>query len=363
MRSPALASKDAAPDDSRASMLRARWLAAAPWAAGVVALFAFLYRISLAWPVSSDGANITLQSWDILHGHLLLHGWIVSDAAFSTFEVPLGAIVEAVFGLGAVSAHLVSVLAYLIVAILAVCLAVSDSHGAARVARAGVVIAVLAAVLTRSGVSIPLEQPDHTGTSAFLLLPFLLIDRSTRIRWDWRFTAPLVCLILTAGQIGDASVRYTALPAIVIVCAYRLVAARRVRTADGAFARAAVVSYPLATLVRAAMLRLGSYVMLPPRTHLSPPHDWPGHAVVALQNIRYMFGAFTDAGAKLGVVGTVFGFACLIAAAFGFARVIWSWRSASRAEQLLCTAIVVTVGVYVVSTIPNVGNARDIVEV
>ena len=100
--------------------MRRRWLAAAAWAGGAIALFAFLYQISLAWPVDSDGANSALQSWDMLHGHLLLHGWILGDAAFSTFEVPLGAVTEALFGLSAVAAHLVSVLAYLIVAILAV---------------------------------------------------------------------------------------------------------------------------------------------------------------------------------------------------------------------------------------------------
>jgi len=324
-----------------------------------MALFAFLYRISLAWPVDSDGANIALQSWDMLHGHLLLHGWIVSDAAFSTFEVPLGALTEALFGLTAVAAHLVSVLAYLIVAVLAVILAVSDSHGAARAARAGVVIAVLAAVLTRSGVSIPLEQPDHTGTSAFLLVSVLLIDRAP----GRRFTAPLLCVILCAGQIGDATVRYTAVPAIIILCAYRVLAARTVRTADTAVAIAAALSFPLATLIRMAMLHLGGYVMIAPRTHLSPWRDWPRHTVVALQNIRYMFGAFTDPGARLGLAGALFGFACLIAAVFGFARVIWKWRAASRAEQLLCVAIVVTAAVYVVSTIPNLGNVRDIVQI
>jgi hypothetical protein len=359
MRSPATVRRRAAPEDHRTGVHRRRWLIAAAWAGAVVALFAFLYRIELAWPVSSDGANIALQSWDMLHGHVLLQGWIVSDAAFSTFEVPMGAVTEALFGLTPTAAHLVPVLAYLIVAVLAVMLAVSDSHGAARVARAGVVVAVLAAVLTRAAVYIPLEQPDHTGTSAFLLVSFLLIDRFPARR----FTAPLVCLILLAGQIGDATVRYTALPAIIVVCAYRMVAARKIRTADAAIAIAAAVSYPLATLIRTVMLRLGGYVMLPPRNHLAPPHEWPGHAEIAWQNIRYMFGAVSDPGARLGIAGAVFGFACLIAAAFGFARVIWSWRRASRAEQMLCAAVVFTVVVYVVSTIPNLGNARDIVAV
>jgi hypothetical protein len=358
MRSPTLVRWRATPQDPPASLGRRR-LAVAGWAGGALLLFAFLYRVSLDWPFSSDWANISLQSWDMLHGQLLLHGWILSDAAFSTFEVPLGAIAEAVLGLSNVTAHVIPALTYLIVVVLAVALAVSDSRGAARAVRAGVVVAVMVAVPVQSGEGDLLVQADHTGTSAFLLGSFLLIDRVP----GRRFTAPLLCMILAAGQIGDATVRYAAVPAIVVVCAYRMLAARRLRTADTAIAIAAVASYPLATLIRAAMLRLGGYAMLPPRNHLSPPREWPGHAAVALHNIVHLFGAFTDPDATLGVAGTLLGVVCLIAAAFGFARVIWSWRTASRAEQLLCAAIVANVAVYVLSTIPNTGNPRDIVAV
>jgi hypothetical protein len=358
MQPPAMVRQRAVPQDSQV-LLRRRRLAVVAWAGGAVVLFAFLYRISLDWRFSSDWANIFLQSWDMLHGHPLLHGWILSDAAFSTFEVPLGAVVEAAFGLSSVSAHVVPALTYLIVAVLAVGLAVSDSRGAARAVRAGVVVAVMAAVPSQSGVTALLTQADHTGTSAFLLVSFLLVDRVP----GRRFTAPLLCVILCAGQIGDATVRYTAVPAIIVVCAYRALAARRLRAADTAIAVAAAVSYPLATLIRAAMRHLGGYVMLPPRTRLSPPHEWSGHAVVTLHNIGLMFGVLSDRGATLGAVGAALGVVCLIAAAFGFARVIWSWRTASRAEQLLCAAIVANVVVYVLSTIPNLGNVRDIIAV
>jgi hypothetical protein len=358
MRSPTLIRRRAMPQDPPASLGRRR-LAVAGWAGGALVLFAFLYRISLDWPFSSDWANISLQSWDMLHGQLLLHGWILSDAAFYTFEVPLGAIAEAVLGLSGVTAHVIPALTYLIVVVLAVALAVSDSRGAARAVRAGVVVAVMVAVPSQSGVFDLLQQADHTGTSAFLLGSFLLIDRFP----GRRFTAPLLCVILCAGQVGDATVRYTAVPAIIVVCAYRVLAARRLRTPDTAIAIAAALSYPLATLVREAMRRLGGYVMLPPRNHLSPPHEWPGHLWIALNNTRHLFGAYSDGYALLGGVGIALGVICLIAAAFGFSRVIWSWRTASRAEQLLCAVIVATVVVYVLSTIPNLGNRRDIVAV
>jgi hypothetical protein len=318
-----------------------------------------MYRIAMVWGFSSDAANIDLQSWEMLHGHLLLHGWTLSDAAFSTFELPLGAITEAVFGLTLVSAYLIPALTLLIVVILAVGLAVSNSRGAARAVRALVVVAVLVAVPSQAGVSDLLIQADHTGTSAFLLGSFLLIDRFP----GRRFTPPLLCLLLCAGQIGDATVRYSAVPAIIIVCAVRVLAERRVRIAESAIAIAAALSYPLATLVRKAMLVLRGYVMRPPRDHLSPPSEWPGHLWIALDNIWHLFGAFSDGHALLGAVGIALGVISLTAAGFGFARVFWSWRTASIAEQLLCAAVVTSVVVYVISTIPNFANRRDIVAV
>ena len=50
-----------------------RWAALA-WTIGGVALFVLLLRIALSLGVASDVANNELQAWDMLHGHLLLHG-------------------------------------------------------------------------------------------------------------------------------------------------------------------------------------------------------------------------------------------------------------------------------------------------
>ena len=353
-----LVRRRALPQD-RPAALRRRRLAVAAWAGGAVVLLAFMYRIALIWGLSSDVANIDLQSWDMLQGHLLLHGWILSDAAFSTFEVPLGAIVQAVFGLSVVSSYAVQALTLLIVAVLAVALAVPGSRGAARAIRAVVVVAMLVAVPSQAGMQDSLVQADHTGTAAFMLGSFLLIDRFP----GRRFTAPLVCLLLCAGQVGDATVRYAAVPAIIVVCAYRALAAQKLRTPDTVIAVAAALSYPLATLARKAVLRLGGYHMIRPRTHLSLPQEWPGHLWVALQNIWHLFGAYSDGHALLGAAGIALGVISLAAAGFGFARVIVTWRTASSAEQLLCAAIVVSVLVYVLSTIPNLGNRRDIIAV
>jgi hypothetical protein len=181
-----------------------RWWAAAAWAGGRVVLFAFFLRISLGARMDSDGANNALQAQDMLHGHILPHGWLIGDATFYFFELPLNPISEVLFGLGNLAVHVASALTYLIVAVLAVALAVTGSRGPARAARCAVVVTVLAVpLLTTSSVPLLLEEPDHIGTSAFLLASFLLIERAA----NRRFTAPPLGLILCAGQLSDLTVR------------------------------------------------------------------------------------------------------------------------------------------------------------
>ncbi len=176
--------------------MRRAWIAAA-WIGVGVLLYVFFVRISLSSPMNSGGANNALQAWDMLHGHLLLHGWVIGDASCYTFELPLYAVVELFFGLTGVIFHLVGALTYLIVVAFAVALACTNSRGPAMATRAGVVVAVLAAPnITDQGASILLGAPDHIGTSVFLLVSFLLIDRAP----GRRFTPPLLAAILVAAR-------------------------------------------------------------------------------------------------------------------------------------------------------------------
>jgi hypothetical protein len=342
------------------SATRRRWTAAA-WIGGGLALFALTLRISLSSPMTSDGANNALQAWDMIHGNLLLHGWIIGDATYYTFELPLYAITESLFGLHSVVGHLAPAVTYLIVAACAMALARTGSGGLAAVIRCGAVLVVLAVPLvTLPGVSILLESPNHFGTSAILLGSFLLIDRAP----DRRFTPPLLGAILCAGQLGDATVRYVAVPAVLVVCAYRVLAARKIRTGDTAIAVAAAVSVPLTLLIRSGMRHLGAYSMVPPRSRISLPDRWFRHAGLALRAIRTLFGlAVAKPATTLALAGAALGLVCLLAAIIGFARATWTWGTASRAEQLVCVAIVVNIAAYVISTIPGPHNSREIVAV
>ena len=337
-----------------------RWQAVAAWVAGGLVLFAFFLRISFSERVDSDGANSALQAWDLVHGHLMLHGWIFGDATFYAFELPLNGIVELLFGVGNLAAHVGSALTYLIVTACAVALAVTSSRGPARVVRGAVVVAVLAMpLLAAPSVLVLLEEPDHIGTSMFLLVSFLLIDRVP----DRRFTAPAVGLILCAGQLSDATVRYVAVPAVVAVCGYRVLAGRKLRSGDTALVVAAVVSVPLESALRAAMVHFGAFVMVPPKARLASPRLWPQHASVTWLDVRILFGAASEAGHRVGVISAAFGLICLLAAIFGLARVIWSWRRASRAEQLLLVAIVFNIVTYLVSVMPFPNVPREVAAV
>ncbi len=340
----------------------------AGWVAGGVVLAAVLVRVSSGVAMNSDAANNALQAWDMWHGNVLLHGWIIGDATYYTFELPVYGVAEAVLGLGAAVTHVVAAVVYVVVAGFGVWLAAGGCRGVAAAARAGVVVAVLGAPLVSGGgVATLLEAPDHIGTAAIMLGSFVLIDRAAG-RW---FTGPLLAVVLAAGQLGDATVRYVGVPAVLAVCGWRMLAARRLAVPDAVLAAAAVVSVPAAVAAQAGLVAVGGYAMVPPGTGVAAARLWPGHAVLAARAAGSLFGAVPPGpgvgpagpGGALGTAAALFGAACALAAAAGFARVVRTWRSAARGEQLACAAITVNLAVYTISAIPSASNAREIAAV
>lgn len=328
------------------------------WVAGAAALFTLFLRIKLSEPPSSDAANNALQAWDLLHGHLPLHGWIIGDATYYTFELPLMAVTELFLGLHTIAVHVAVSLTLLIVIALGAAIAVTDSRGAARAVRAWVMVTVLIApLLVTSDMWIILGFPDHTGTAIFLLVPCLLIDLAPARR----FTAPLLCLILVAGEIGDVTVRYVAIPAVILVCAYRALAARSIKTGDALNLVAAAVSLPLATAVRALMRHFGAYLMVSPKTGLAPFRQWKPNLAYTWHSIRLLFSTLPMPGDPPAGRTAIYGFALLIVAAAGVLVSLWRWRRLRRAEQVLLVAIVVNVVAYTISTLPSTKSPHDVV--
>src|ERR1700683_3828722 len=103
----AAASSRPAPQRAPAApaVFRRRLLASAAVALAAAALFAAYLRVSRSYPENSDEANILLMSWDMLHGNVLLHGWYLSDVSFYPTELPQYALLEAIIGLHADTAH------------------------------------------------------------------------------------------------------------------------------------------------------------------------------------------------------------------------------------------------------------------
>jgi hypothetical protein len=334
-----------------------RWLPAAAWAAGIVVIFAFFVRIALSLQVDSDGANNALQAWDMLHSNILLHQWIIGDATYYTFDLPVLVFTESLFGLTVVSMHVAAAITYLILTVLAMALARTGSRGAASAARCAVVVAVMTATFViPGGIWIVLAKPDHVGTGVFLLASFALIDRAPRRA----FTPPLLFLILCAGQLGDALVLYVAVPTIILVSLYRAIAARSLRTGDLLAAAAAAASVPATGQIRAGLVHLGGYLMVAPRTQLAARSVLAQHASLTLRSIGNLFGVIPAPGSLLGPVSPVLGWVALLVALTGLIRVVATWRRAGTAEQMLAVAIVVNVGAYIFSTLPTSTNPREI---
>src|SRR5712692_7261807 len=83
---------DASPSAADATALRRRAFVAAGYTAAFALFFVLCYITARTAVTSSDGANNALQGYDLLHGNSLLSGWIIGDATYYTFELPVYAI-------------------------------------------------------------------------------------------------------------------------------------------------------------------------------------------------------------------------------------------------------------------------------
>ena len=112
-----------------AGLARPPGLAAAAVAAGVVLLFFCAQREARQMGVQSDGAGMVLESWAMLHGNLLLHGWHLSDVSFYTTELPEYMLVELVRGLNPDVVRICAALTYTLLVVLAAAVAYGARPG------------------------------------------------------------------------------------------------------------------------------------------------------------------------------------------------------------------------------------------
>ena len=233
-----------------------------------VALFTVYLRLSETYPLNSDSANILLMGWDLLHGHLLLHGWYMSDVSFYPTELPQYALLESFLGLHMQTAHVAAAMTYTLTFLFAVLLARSGSTGRAAMIRTLIAAGIMLAPQFGLGVFALDLSVGHIGTSVPLLLTWLLLDRM-QARW---YVPVLTALLLTWALVADPIVYVVGVGPLGAVAAVRVI---RGMVSDGgswtgriarqwydlSLGTAAVVATALAWVVNNLLSALGGYAV------------------------------------------------------------------------------------------------------
>lgn len=334
--------------------------------AGIVLGAALLYWY-VCWMVSStsiansDAAGISLQGWDLWHHDPKLRHWITGDANFYTFETPLYAVVEMVMGLKATTLHVVAALTYTLVMLTTAWLVKGEERGMRAYARFALVAAFLAVPMFEGALTATLlNPPDHLGTAIFMLGGYLICDRAAgRKGATWCLFA-----LLILGQLGDATVKYVGVIPIVLVCASRLLFARRLNAPELWLAIAAAASVPGEAILRAAMRTWGAYSMVAPKTKLAHPDRWLRQLHETFTSLLALFDVPLYHGIPrppYWVIGAILGAIVLIAALYGGVRTLLRWPRAATADQLLTVGIPVYLAAFAFSTmvLPDSGSAYE----
>ena len=336
---------------------RARWAWPAGYAVAAILLFLCYLRVSGTQAVTSDGASMALQAWDMLHGNWLLRGWTLTDVSFYTTELPEYILVAVFRGLGPQDVHTAAALTYTLLVVLAGLLAKGNKTGKEGLIRVLIASGIMIAPQVGPGAFLLLLSPDHTGTGVPLLLIFLVLDRAGRRPW----VPPAAGLLLAWAQIGDRIVVTIGVLPVVIVCLARIGRAAIRRTPirecwfEAALAACAVASVVVAEVFGKIIRHLGGYATAPLNTKFAPAATWPSHAMLALKGVLGLYGA--DVNKSLFTVAAVVDAVHIV----GLALAVWAlglaiWRFFTKddmTEQFLVVAILVNVAAYVVSQLPN----------
>jgi hypothetical protein len=331
------------------------------WTAGTIAAFAVYLRLAQTRAVTSDGASIALQAWDMLHGNPLLRGWTVSDVSFYTTEMPEYALIELVRGLRADVVTIGAAVTYTLVVLFAVLVALGRASARSSARETWVRGAVAAGILLAlpqldNGV---LAGPDHTGTSVPLLATWLVLDRAGR-RW---YVPLVVSLMLCVAQVADSLVLVAGVIPLTLVCgarAARLACLRAGRDAryELALACGALAAAEAASLIQRAVTGAGGFRVRPLNFLLAPVHQIFSHnLLVEGQCLLQLFGAYPDAPPTTEIrFFWLLHLAGVALAALGVAAAAWRLcpghtrgQGSDLVSQLLLAGIAVSLAAFVVT--------------
>lgn len=284
---------------SRARYRLLWWLTAG--ASGVLLFLAYLGQARTV-PTNSDGASNLLQAQDMLHGNLLLHGWVLSDVSFYTTELPQYMLVELARGINSDTVHVAAAMTYTLVVVLAALLARGRAAGMEAAVRMLIAAGILLAPPLGRATSVLLSSPDHIGTQVPLLLIWLVLDRA-RPRW---YVPVVVGVLLTLVQLADAvAVVEGALP-LGFVCMVQVLRQRgalRERWYEISLAGAAVASCVAASLAGLLIRWAGGFIVsAPPRAVTSSSGTFVNHLANAVRGVLVLLGVHAG-GWSLGGLG------------------------------------------------------------
>ena len=360
------------------------WRPAVAWVLAAAAGFAVYLRLASTQAVNSDGSAQALQAWDIVHGNLLLHGWMLRDASLITIDTSEYALIELVHGLGPGVVRAGAALTYTLAVLLAAALAKGTATGREAAVRMLLAAGIMLAPQLDSGANVLLSSPDHMATSVPVMLAFLILDRA-RPRWaqsHWYGPAAVTAL-LAWSVIGDQLVLVVAIAPLLAVCALRVAQAairRRAAWRQAAWRQALRDTRLESTLAAGAVLAaivgmaaprviraLGGYEMQPVDSSLSSAHAILGHNLpLTGDGLLLLGGAYfphLPAGAQTWFV--TLHLAGVALAALGVAVTAWRFfRGESLVPQLLLAGIVLNVAAYAVGAHAQIlANAREMAPV
>jgi hypothetical protein len=344
------------------SLRRMAWPAL--WTAAAVVLFLLAWHEARQMSVQSDGASISLQAWQMLHGNVLLHGWHIADVSFYTTEIPLYMLVEAVHGLHPDVVAICAAINYTLLVAGAAFLAWGRAGGREGLVRAllaaGIMLAPSAAAATWL-----LNDPDHAATALWVLLALVIIDRCGQ-RW---YVPVLVGALLAWAAVGDPLIEVIGAAPVALVCLIRvgqgLVQRReplRSRWYELSLAAAAVVAVALAAAATHLIKAAGGWVVSKGVAEFVPSSRLPANLAVTFEDFFGLFSAdFFGAKIGTGLVPIVIHLAgaCLVALALWLAI-----RGLLRSADLVAAILAVSVACGLASyTLLFIGTPSDIREV
>ena len=338
------------------------------FAVAAVVLFICYLRQSRTAATGSDGASITLQAWDMLHGNLLLHGWWLSDVSFYTTELPQYMLVEAGYGLGTSVIHIAGAMTYTLLVLLAAFVARGRASGRDGLFRALLAGGIMLAPQLGSGTRTLLLSPDHTGTAVPALLVLLLLDRA-RPRW---YVPVITGVLLAWTLVADTIILVIVTVPLVIVCALRLyqgVARRReawtAQWYELSLAAAAIASVPLASVATYVIRLADGWHINPLRTAFASSSMLHKNLWLTVQGLLELFGAdMFGQGHGRGAVFAIIHLAGVVLAAWAIWIAVRRFFGSDLIVQVMVLAIILNTAAYAFGVqVSDILSTREIAPV